>query len=211
MSADTTKRLSILALVGLVLPACPWTHRGYDPRPEPPAARDYDAREDLTAGVTVLPSPAQEEAENELRRRVPELLVAYDPKTGTVGSLGAFAAALSSPAPGDPMNLALDFVADHLALLGLESTDVADLVPTDAVPGRDGTTHLSGARATAGSRSTTDCCRSRWRRMAAFWLSEAASHRWRRRPIRPRASTLPGPCGSRWRTSDVRSPGPARA
>jgi len=104
--------------------------------------RNYDLRTSLEAGAPSLAS-AQAAAVERLRASVPGLLATASPLTGATRTLSNATGFLTAPRSGDAEQVAVDFVVDHLDLLGLAVEDLDDYEVTDRVPSaQTGVTHL---------------------------------------------------------------------
>jgi extracellular elastinolytic metalloproteinase len=110
----------------------------------PGGGRHFDARiEHQKSLVPVAPSPVQQAAVDQLRARVPELLVTYDPVTGATRTLSNALGFLTDKSTQEPAELAADFLRTNLDLLGLTPADLDGFEVTDRVDSRlSGITHL---------------------------------------------------------------------
>lgn len=107
------------------------------------AQRHYDARIDYNAAFIasqrVLPAPTTKAFAANLE----EASVETDATTGVVSALTSQRGYLTDKAGGTPMALAMSFVRDNLASLGLEATDLQGYAVTDVVYSKiTGATHV---------------------------------------------------------------------
>ena len=99
--------------------------------------RNHDARPISAVQARRAPEGMQAVALESLRSRVPELAVEIDGATGVTRTLGNRVGYLTGPNPGgDAKAVALGFVRENAALLGLTSEDLAEYEITDDVPSR---------------------------------------------------------------------------
>ena len=105
--------------------------------------RSYDRRS-LAQAAAVTPRSAQTDALTALRQELDGSLIhGLDPVTGVTRSLSNPVGYLTAPRPGDPSDIALDFVRSRATLLGLDAADLAELEVTDAVfSAATGATHV---------------------------------------------------------------------
>ncbi len=104
------------------------------------AGRNYDARRTAAARPAVAPSAAQQSAIAALKARIPDLTVEVEPATGATrkiyNQVGFLTAADTS---ADNKQVALDYLAAHLDLLGISAADFANYEITDDVASRAST------------------------------------------------------------------------
>src|SRR5262245_24025985 len=108
-------------------------------------ARHDDARIEENRGLLARARPAAAvEGVNALRREIPDLAVEYDDTTAAVRSLSNHVGYLTGPHTGlAPMAVALAYVRENLAALGLEPADLAGYEVTDRVYSKvTGATHV---------------------------------------------------------------------
>jgi len=105
---------------------------------------NHDARDELPVSPPRAAVGAQAAAIAALQSRVPELAVEIDARTGVTRKLGNRVGYLTQAVPGaDARALAVAFVRDQPALLGLTPADVAEYEITDDVRSRaSGVRHL---------------------------------------------------------------------
>src|SRR3954471_18788685 len=113
-----------------------------------------DVRASLRApGVRGPPRPARAEraARRGLVRRLgPQARLEVDPLTDTVRVLQRLDGALTGPAAASPQTVARRYARDHAAALGLDATDVDDLVAAPTVRTPSGITIVRFRQAAAG-------------------------------------------------------------
>ncbi|WP_428265745.1 M36 family metallopeptidase [Haliangium sp.] len=143
-----------LAIAGtLALAGC--TGEPIDAAPETPAAaaaskgltdleaqRNYDARIEFNKAN---PAVTTSVTELSLANRFPglDLSVSFDDTTGATRTLSARVGYLTSASKGDALDIALSFVDDHVADLGITDADLAGMELTDRVFSKvTGATHL---------------------------------------------------------------------
>jgi extracellular elastinolytic metalloproteinase len=97
--------------------------------------RSLDRRERMISR-RVSPAEDQRSALAELERQLGgSLLSTFDPSTGVTRTLVSPVSTLTPPAPGLPaVQVAIGFVRDHLALLGLAPSDLSEVRVCDVVP-----------------------------------------------------------------------------
>ncbi len=95
--------------------------------------RHYDARLLLTATAKRGPGAAQQSALDAMRAKVTALRYDIDAATGATRTLSNMVGHLTDPTPGEARAIALDFVRNSAALLGLSDADLAGHEITDEV------------------------------------------------------------------------------
>ncbi len=128
-------RISLLAcLAGGLLAAGAFAEKA-DPAY---AGRNFDARRTTESGrAVVAPSAAQQSAVAALQASVPELTFEFDSATGATRKLFNQVGFLTGPnVSADNKQVALDFLASHLDLLGISAADFAGYEITDDVASR---------------------------------------------------------------------------
>ncbi len=99
--------------------------------------QNFDARIEATAGVSFAPGVSQLIAEDELRVQNGDLTITYERTTGAVRTLYSMTGYLSdesfSDESPDAEAIALNYVQEHLELLGLSEADIAGMELTDSV------------------------------------------------------------------------------
>ena len=106
------------------------------------AEPDFDLRAKEALRPEPLP-PAVGAARAELRRSLGRQgILELDPVTGTVRFAGRRDGFLTAPSRADPATIALGFVADNLAALGLDAGDLQALRPAARQTSIGGITHL---------------------------------------------------------------------
>ena len=105
-------------------------------KPDPAAyGRNYDARIAEPTRAAVAPSAAQQAAIDSLRATVPYLTVEVEATTGATRKLFNQVGFLTGPnTSADNKQVALDFLAANLDLLGITAADLANYEITDDVP-----------------------------------------------------------------------------
>ena len=103
---------------------------------------DYDRRASMN--LRAAPNQVQIEALAALREDLDgSLLESVDSSSGVTHSLFNPVGKLTLPNAGDPLDIAVSFINDHLALLGLEEGDVDEIRVCDVVySGVSGATHV---------------------------------------------------------------------
>ncbi len=114
-----------------------------DSPPRAPVAGNYDARLERS-GPPMPPLQAQRSALEAFQSQAQEELVAeFDTETGVTRTLHSRLGYLTNPSSASAFDVAVDFLASHLDLLGLEAKDIEDFEVTDIVPSRlSGATHF---------------------------------------------------------------------
>jgi subtilisin-like proprotein convertase family protein len=129
-----------LALAGaatLILGTAPALAIVADPAPGRP---DFDARSGDRADIPTATADAREA----LAKRIgPQAIIAADPVTGGLRSVGRTDGLLTGPSTADPATVALDYVRDHADAFGLDGADLATLKPVNRSVSPDGVTHLA--------------------------------------------------------------------
>jgi extracellular elastinolytic metalloproteinase len=108
-------------------------------------ARHYDARIEFNRGFAApLRSARAVEGVASLSREVTDLAVTHDEATASVRSLSSHTGYLTGPRAGvAPRTIALAYLKENLAVLGLEETDLAGYEVTDSVYSKvTGATHI---------------------------------------------------------------------
>jgi extracellular elastinolytic metalloproteinase len=106
--------------------------------------RNFDARVAANFGFQTTISATQQEAVERLRAKLPELAVTFEPTSRAVHSIYNRAGYLTDAnALGDPLAIALDYLKQNEALLGVTAADLAVHEVTDTVYNRaTGATHV---------------------------------------------------------------------
>jgi extracellular elastinolytic metalloproteinase len=105
--------------------------------------RHYDARVELNAAFTASRRALPTQSVQGFKANVQELTVESDDTTGVVSSLASQSGYLTDAAQGEPMALALKFVRDNVAALGLEAADLQGYAVANVVYSKvTGTTHI---------------------------------------------------------------------
>ncbi len=126
----------------LVFAACGLLAAGAFAQKSDPAAagRSFDARRAESARPAVAPSAVQQAAIASLRASIPDLTAEVEPATGATRKLFNQVGFLTAPnGSADNKQVALDFLAGHLDLLGLTAADFASYEITDDVASRSST------------------------------------------------------------------------
>jgi len=129
-----------LALAGaatLILGAAPSLAIVAAPAPVRP---DLDARSGDRAAVPAATADAREAL---TKRLGAEAIVAADPVTGGLRSVGRTDGLLTGPSAADPATIALSYVRAHADAFGLDGADLATLAPVSRSVSPDGVTHLT--------------------------------------------------------------------
>lgn len=139
-SRRALKRTLLACLIGATLTTQVSAFTARDSKEQ----RNFDARPIAVPTAARAPVGMQAVAIESLRARVPELAVEIDGATGATRTLGNRVGYLTGPNPGgDTKAVALGFVRENLALLGLAPEDLAEYEVTDDVPSRaSGVRHL---------------------------------------------------------------------
>ena len=139
-SRRALKRTLLACLIGATLTTQVSAFTARDSKEQ----RNIDARPIAAPAAARAPIGLQAVAIESLRARVPELAVEIDGATGVTRTLGNRVGYLTGPNPGgDTKAVALGFVRENLALLGLAPEDLAEYEVTDDVPSRaSGIRHL---------------------------------------------------------------------
>ncbi len=129
---------AILAGAIAAVLAVPVAHAVVPSPAQPQAAasthgRHYDARRLLPATARRGPNAMQQGALAALGSQVAELRYEIDADTGVTRTLSNRVGHLTVPVPGQARTIALDFVRNNAALLGLSDADVAGYEVTDEV------------------------------------------------------------------------------
>jgi extracellular elastinolytic metalloproteinase len=112
--------------------------------PSPQQGRNFDARIAETDALRLGPDALQAQAIDALRAQIPDLLVYFDPATGATRSLANPTGFLThQERHGEPLDLAMEYVHQNLAALGLSAEDLGEPEVTDEVFSElSGVTHL---------------------------------------------------------------------
>ena len=114
------------------------------------AERHYDARIEYNsafiASQRVLPAPAQ--TSRGFVANLEEASAETDAATGVVSALTSQSGYLTDKASGAPMTLAMNFLRDNVAQLGLEAADLRGYAVTDVV-------HSKASRLPSSNRSAS--------------------------------------------------------
>jgi subtilisin-like proprotein convertase family protein len=132
--------IATLALAGaatLILGTAPALAIVADPTPGRP---DFDARSGDRAAIPAATADAREAL---AKRLGPQAMIATDPVTGGLRSVGRTDGLLTGPSSADPATVALDYVRDHADAFGLDGADLATLKPANRNVSPDGVTHLT--------------------------------------------------------------------
>ena len=105
-----------------------------------PAQPDFDARSGDRADIPAATADAREAL---AKRLGAEAIVAADPVTGGLRSVGRTDGLLTGPSTADPATVALDYVRAHADAFGLDGADLATLQPVNRSVSPDGVTHLT--------------------------------------------------------------------
>jgi extracellular elastinolytic metalloproteinase len=107
------------------------------------AERHYDARTDYNAAFIASQRSLPAVTNQAFAANLEEASVETDAVTGAVSALTSQSGYLSDKASGAPMTLAMRFVRDNLAALGLEAGDLQGYAVTDVVHSKvTGATHI---------------------------------------------------------------------
>ncbi len=105
-----------------------------------PTQPDFDAR---SGERTAIPAATADAREALAKRLGAEAILAADPVTGGLRSVGRTDGLLTGPSSADPATVALDYVRAHADAFGLDSADLATLKPVTRAVSPDGVTHLT--------------------------------------------------------------------
>ena len=107
------------------------------------AERHYDARIDYNSAFIASQRVLPAQSDKPFAANLEEALVEADAVTGTVSALTSQRSYLTDKAGGAPMTLAMEFVRDNIAALGLEAADLQGYAVTDVVYSKPtGATHI---------------------------------------------------------------------
>ena len=105
--------------------------------------RHFDARIEYNKTLTLAPSVARAAAFAGITAGARELAVERNEFTGAVSSVANHVGYLTDAASGQPMELAMDFVRQNVAALGLQAADLDGYMVSDVVPSAvTGATHI---------------------------------------------------------------------
>jgi subtilisin-like proprotein convertase family protein len=105
-----------------------------------PARPDFDARSGDRADIPAATVDAREAL---AKRLGAQAIIAADPVTGGLRSVGRTDGLLTGPSTADPATVAMDYVHAHADAFGLDGADLAALKPVNRSVSPDGVTHLS--------------------------------------------------------------------
>ena len=107
------------------------------------AERHYDARVDYNAAFIASQRVLPAQPSKEFAANLEEASVDADAATGVVSALTSQSGYLTDKASAAPMTLAMNFVRNNVAALGLEAADLQGYAVTDVVYSKvTGTTHV---------------------------------------------------------------------
>lgn len=105
--------------------------------------RHYDARIDHNAAFIASQRVLPSQANNAFAANLEEASVEPDAVTGAVSALTSQRGYLTDKASGAPMTLAMNFLRNNIAALGLEAADLQGYAVSDVVYSKvTGTTHI---------------------------------------------------------------------
>jgi extracellular elastinolytic metalloproteinase len=105
--------------------------------------QNFDARIELTEGISFAPSSNQLLAEQGLRGQSTNLAVTYEKTTGALRSIYNMSEYLSDSNTGNHQTIAINYLKANLDLLGLSESDIDNMELTDSVYSEvTGATHL---------------------------------------------------------------------
>jgi subtilisin-like proprotein convertase family protein len=132
--------IATLALAGaatLILGAAPSLAIVAGPAPAQP---DFDARSGDRAAIPATTADAREAL---AKRLGAQAIIAADPVTGGLRSVGRTDGLLTGPSSADPATVAIDYARVNADAFGLDSVDLATLEPVNRSVSPDGVTHLT--------------------------------------------------------------------
>ncbi|HET9447091.1 MAG TPA: M36 family metallopeptidase, partial [Steroidobacteraceae bacterium] len=107
------------------------------------AERHYDARIDYNAAFIASQRVLPGQSNRAFAANLEEALVEADAATGVVSALTSQRGYLTEKSSGAPMTLAMDFIRNNVAALGLEAADLQGYSVTDVVHSKPtGATHI---------------------------------------------------------------------
>ena len=107
------------------------------------AERHYDARIDYNSAFIASQRVLPAQSDKAFAANLEEALVEADAVTGAVTALTSQRGYLTDKAGGAPMTLAMNFVRNNIAALGLEAADLQGYAVTDVVYSKPtGATHI---------------------------------------------------------------------
>ncbi|MEK8019221.1 MAG: M36 family metallopeptidase, partial [Candidatus Parabeggiatoa sp.] len=105
--------------------------------------QNFDARTELTEGISFAPNSNQLLAEQGLRGQSANLAVTYERTTGALRSIYNMSEYLSDSSSGNHQTIAINYLKANLDLLGLSEADIDNMELTDSVYSEaTGATHL---------------------------------------------------------------------
>jgi len=135
--SHTIATLALAGAVTLILGTAPSLAIVAAPAPAQP---DFDARNGDRADIPAVTADAREAL---AKRLGAQAIIAADPVTGGLRSVGRTDGLLTGPSTADAATVALDYVRSHADAFGLDGADLAMLQATNRSVSPDGVTHLT--------------------------------------------------------------------